>query len=257
MPRAAPTTTTPGLITTGPVMDVSGRPLDVKRIQASYQQVADQLRDLVMRGELVVGQRLPSEAEMAPLFGVSRSTIREALRILVTDGLLTTRRGVQGGTFVAVIDPVRIEGVLSTALNALAGTNMVDAADFLEAWQAIDVPAARLAARRQDASAIAELDRLSATLDGGSPQPARLDQSADFHFALLHASGNRLLEALGRPVSAVARTRFAQTDPAESFWETIATEHRRIYEAIAAGDEDAAAAESARHVEGLRPYYLR
>ena len=66
--------------------------LDVKRVQTSYMQVADQLRDLITRGDLAVGQRLPSEAELAPLFGVSKSTIREALRILVTDGLVETRR---------------------------------------------------------------------------------------------------------------------------------------------------------------------
>jgi GntR family transcriptional repressor for pyruvate dehydrogenase complex len=232
-----------------------GRQLEVRRIRSSYIQVADQLRDLISKGDLVVGQRLPSEAEMAPLFGVSRSTIREALRILVTDGLVVTRRGVRGGTFVAELDPARVEGVLNNAFNLLALTNKVRAADFLEAWQAIDVPAARLAARRREAEDLAELERLSAPAASTAPRSARLQQSSDFHFAVLGASGNLLLEAMGRPVSAVARARFSRTSPDENFWEINTAEHRRIYEAIAAGDEDAAAREAAEHVMGLAKYY--
>jgi GntR family transcriptional regulator, transcriptional repressor for pyruvate dehydrogenase complex len=231
------------------------RQLEVRRIRSSYMQVADQLRDLISRGDLVIGQRLPSEAEMAPLFGVSRSTIREALRILVTDGLVVTRRGVHGGTFVAELDPARVEGVLNNAFNLLALTNKVRAADFLEAWQAIDVPAARLAARRRKAEDLAELDRLSAPAASTAPRAARLQQSSDFHFAVLGASGNLLLEAMGRPVSAVARARFSRTSPDKRFWETNTAEHRRIYEAIAAGDEEAAGREAADHVMGLAKYY--
>jgi GntR family transcriptional regulator, transcriptional repressor for pyruvate dehydrogenase complex len=231
------------------------RQLEVRRIQSSYMQVADQLRDLISRGDLIVGQRLPPEAEMAPLFGVSRSTIREALRILVTDGLVVTRRGVHGGTFVAELDHARVEGVLSDAFNLLALTNKVKAADFLEAWQAIDVPAARLAARRREDEHVAELDRLSAPASPTTPRAARLQQSSDFHFAVLGASGNLLLEAMGRPVSAVARSRFSRTAPNESFWDTNTAEHRRIYEAIAAGDEEAAAREAAHHIVSLKKYY--
>jgi GntR family transcriptional repressor for pyruvate dehydrogenase complex len=239
----------------GPPSAVPGRPLEVRRIQSSYMQVSDQLRDLILKGDLVVGERLPSEADMAPLFGVSRSTIREALRILVTDGLLVTRRGVRGGTFVAALDPARIEGVLDSAFNILALTNQVDAADFLEAWEAIDVPAARLAARRRELVDLDRLEQLSADLPSTTSRPLRLQQSAEFHFALLAASGNRLLEAMGRPVSAVARTRFSQTSPDDSFWRVNTEEHRRIYEAVAAGDEAAAADLAARHVQGLSRYY--
>ena len=54
---------------------------------------------------------------MAPLFGVSRTTIREALRILVTDGLVETKRGVHGGTFVVDVDTSHVEGLLHGALD--------------------------------------------------------------------------------------------------------------------------------------------
>jgi DNA-binding FadR family transcriptional regulator len=229
----------------------------VRRIQSSYHQVADQLRSLITTGDLGVGERLPSEAEMAPLFGVSRSTIREALRILVTDGLLVTRRGVQGGTFVAELDPGRVEAVLNDAFHILAVTDRVSASDFLDAWRAIEVPAAGLAARRRGGDALGRLAAATEPVGPDQPRPKRLRHSQDFHFALLNASGNLLLEAMGRPVSAVAQARFSQTAPTDEFWTANTDEHRRIYEAIAAGDAKRAEQEAAHHIEALREYYAR
>ena len=230
--------------------------LDVKRVQSSYIQVADQLRDLILRGDLVTGQRLPAEAELAPSFGVSRSTIREALRILVTEGLLVTKRGVHGGTFVAELDQSRVEGVLSSAFTVLALTNKVGPREFLEAWQAIEVPAAALAARTHGGSHLQELDRTSQALPASASRSARLTQSGDFHSALLASSDNFLLVAMGRPVSTVARARFSATEPTEKFWRVNTEEHRRIYEAIAKGDEEAARLAVAEHVHTLSTYYM-
>lgn len=229
--------------------------MSVRRIQSSYRQVADQIRDLITAGDLVAGQRLPSEAEMIPLFGVSRSTIREALRILSTNGLVVTRRGVNGGTFVAELDGSRVEGVLNSALETLVLTNQVDSQDFLTAWMAIEGPAARLAARRKGGEFLADLEVSSRAPREGSARAERLKQSSNFHFAVLSASNNLLLEAMGRPVSVVARSRFSLTTPDESFWKLNTDEHRRIYEAIAEGDEDAAENEAKGHLENLRKYY--
>jgi DNA-binding FadR family transcriptional regulator len=218
-------------------------------------QVADQLRDLITRGDLAVGQRLPSETELAPLFGVSKSTIREALRILVTDGLVETRRGATGGTFVADVDPARIEGILTSAFNHLAGTAKASAADFLTAWKALEVPATGLAAQRRGGDLLDKLRRACEVLPAETPRPVRLDQSAGFHSTLLAACGNLLLEAMGRPISAVARARFSRTDPTNAFWSRNTAEHRRIYEAIATGDRKAAEKEAAAHIDSLTAFY--
>ena len=229
--------------------------MTVRRIQSSYRQVADQIQDLIIAGDLVAGQRLPSEAEMIPLFGVSRSTIREALRILSTNGLVVTRRGVNGGTFVAELDASRVEGVLNSALDTLALTNQVDSGDFLTAWMAIEGPSARLAARLKGGEYLGELEVCSRPPDENSSRAEKLKQSSHFHFAVLSASKNLLLEAMGRPVSAVARSRFSRTAPGEDFWQINTEEHRRIYDAIAAGDEVAAEEETKKHIENLGMYY--
>jgi GntR family transcriptional regulator, transcriptional repressor for pyruvate dehydrogenase complex len=229
--------------------------LQVERVRSSYTQVAEQLRDLIVRGDLAPGHRLPSEAEMAPLFGVSRSTIREALRILVTDGLVVTKRGVRGGTFVVEVDPGHVEGMLSSTLDLLAVTNQVGSDDFLDAWQAIEAPAARLAASRADQHDIDQLLLLCEPVGQDATRRDVLAQSADFHFTVLHASGNLLLEAMGRPVSAVARARFSQTTPTRKFWNSLNDEHRGIANAIGRGDAARAHEATVAHIEGLRAYY--
>jgi GntR family transcriptional repressor for pyruvate dehydrogenase complex len=228
--------------------------LSVRRVRSSYMQVAEQLRDLIIRGELPAGRRLPSEAEMAPLFGVSRSTIREALRILVTDGLVETKRGVHGGTFVVDVGTARVEDLLSSTLDLLVVTNRVGAGDFLEAWLAIEAPATALAARNATADDIARLMTLSEPV-GDATGGEVLESTTDFHSAVLHASKNPLFEAMGRPVTSVARARLLETRPTPEFFQSVNDEHRRIAKAIAAGDANKARRLAVQHIEGLRSYY--
>jgi DNA-binding FadR family transcriptional regulator len=193
---------------------------------------------------------------MAPLFGVSRSTIREALRILVTDGLVETKRGVHGGTFVVEVDASHVEGLLINTLDLLAMTNRVGPDDFLDAWNAIEAPAAALAAVRATPGDVDQLRHLSCgpTADELS-RPEVVARNTRFHSTVLHASRNLLLEAMGRPVAAVARARFSQTDPDREFLMMIADEHREIADAIADADPDAARAATVNHIEGLRSFY--
>ena len=68
----------------------------VQRVRKAYEQVHEQLRDLIMKGDLARGQRLPNEATLAREFGVSRGTVREALRVLAAENLIRTRRAPAG-----------------------------------------------------------------------------------------------------------------------------------------------------------------
>jgi GntR family transcriptional repressor for pyruvate dehydrogenase complex len=74
----------------------------LRRVRKSYEQVADQLRDLIVRGQLRQGGRLPPEATLARELGVSRATVREALRLLAAQGLIRTAKGSGGGSFVTL-----------------------------------------------------------------------------------------------------------------------------------------------------------
>jgi GntR family transcriptional repressor for pyruvate dehydrogenase complex len=76
--------------------------VSVRRVRKAYEQVADQLRELILTGQIAPEQRLPNEAALASQFGVSRPTIREALRVLSAQALIRTTKGSSGGSFVTL-----------------------------------------------------------------------------------------------------------------------------------------------------------
>ena len=232
------------------------RGLPVSRVLPAYQQVANQLQELIMKGTLAVGERLPAEGEMAVQFGVSRSTVREALRGLSSQSLVQTRRGVNGGTFVAEPSAEHVQSYLETSIGLLSGADVVSVDEILETREHFEVPSARLAALRRNDD---QLRTLKATLASG----AEVDLAADFeghkefHVAVMEASGNRLLEVIARPVFSVLRTRFMRDRASPEFWAAVVGDHQDIYDAIAAGDAEASARLMHNHLERLRSMYER
>lgn len=220
----------------------------------AYTQVAGHLRQRIVDGDLVPGDQLPTEAEMTGLYEVSRSTVREALRVLASENLVETVRGVTGGTFVAVPDVERISRVIATNLGQLALTHDVDVDELLLARELLEVPAARLAAER----------RTDADLDGFREwlvDPAtltreeRFEANRNFHEAVVGATGSSLLDLLTQPLFIVLRQRFLRDRAPSEFWTDVDTDHRRIADAIARGDGDAAATAMHDHLQSLRATY--
>lgn len=229
--------------------------LGLRPVRRAYQQVADQLRDLVLRGALVAGDRLPSEAELCARFGVSRSTVREALRTLATEGLVTTSRGATGGTFVAVPQPAHVVGFLTGTFSLLAGAREVTVAELLEAREVLEVAAARAAARHRSLS---DLARLHATVPGpGEGLQRTFEGNRAFHEAVLNTAPNRLLGLLTEPLFATLQTRLLRDRATPRFWEQVATDHAEIARAIEAADPDRAGEAMAVHLRNLRPTYER
>ena len=230
--------------------------LPVSRVLPAYQQVANQLQELIMKGTLTVGERLPAEGEMALQFGVSRSTVREALRGLSSQSLVQTKRGVNGGTFVAEPSAEHVQIYLETTIGLLSGADVVSVDEILEARELIEVPSARLAALRGDKD---QVRCLEATLDTGAEVDLAVDFEGhrDFHVAIMEASGNRLLEVIARPMFSVLRTRFMRDRASPEFGAAVDRDHRDICDAIAAGDAAASARLMHNHLERLRSMYER
>src|SRR4051794_10880760 len=122
-----------------------------------YEDVARDLRRLILRGELVPGQRLPPEADLAEQFAVSRATIREALRLCAGQDLIRTAEGSAGGSFVARPSGGRVSESLRSGVDLLIGAREVSVDDLLEMRLLLEVPAARLAAIRRGGSDIERL----------------------------------------------------------------------------------------------------
>src|SRR5690606_36434299 len=126
----------------------------------------------------------------------SRSTVREALRALTSERLLVTRRGVQGGSFVATPGPGDIAGLVQSSLALLASVDAVSIASLIEVRHLLEVPAAGLAAARRSPESLEALD---ATLfdPGGKDVDVMFEANRDFYLNLLRATGNKVLEAFG------------------------------------------------------------
>src|SRR5207253_6225210 len=113
-----------------------------------YEQVAERLRTLVVGGTLQPGSRLPNEEVLAREFGVSRATLREALRSLAAQDLIRTAKGAGGGSFVTLPSVEGVSSFVHSSITLMADANDVSLEDLLEARELLEVPAARLAANR-------------------------------------------------------------------------------------------------------------
>lgn len=228
---------------------------DIEPVEPAYRQVADRLRELVLSGELQPGERLPSETDLSTMFDVSRSTVREALRVLSSTDLITTRRGVTGGSFIAHPAPGDVAEYLEMSFNLLTGTQVVTVSELLEARALLEVPAARLAAERHDPD---DLRRLTEALE---EEHAAITDSFEgrrrFHERMLEASGNGLLSMLTQPLFTTLRSRFLRDRVPQAFWEQVIEDHQDIHEQISQGDGPGAAEAMAAHLNRLRDTYER
>jgi DNA-binding FadR family transcriptional regulator len=217
-------------------------------------QVAAQLRSLILGGQLQPGERLPAEGDLAGRFGVSRSTTREALRLLAAENLIETRRGVTGGAFVVHPDPADLEIALSTAVNLAVGTGRLSMDEVYEMWELMQVPAARFAAQRRNDDHVRRLFELCEPA-GRATDPKLVLRAIEFHNVVLEAAENRLLATLFRPLNGISAYSLIDDDSAHDFVLEAFERHRRIAEAIADRDEERAAAEMAHDMSEPRRHH--
>jgi DNA-binding FadR family transcriptional regulator len=234
-----------------------GSGVKVQRVRKAYEQVSDQLRELILSGSITPGQRLPNEAALSVQFGVSRATVREALRVLATQNLIRTTKGATGGSFVILPTADHISDFLSSNISLLSQTETVTLDEFLELRELLEVPAARLAARHRSSEIV---DRLEAAIPGQPRDLGTQEQfiyNKDFHSQVVIASGNTLLSISAQPIFSVMQTNLSRSNLGRRFHDQVNRDHRAIAEAIAAGDEDGAADEMRKHLHFLRPAYER
>jgi DNA-binding FadR family transcriptional regulator len=232
-------------------------PVPVRRIRKAYEQVADQLRELIVTGDILPAQKLPNEATLARQFGVSRATIREALRVLSAQNLLRTTKGTGGGSYITLPTVDRISDYLSANISLLSATENVSLDEFLELREMLEVPAARLAARRRDATHVHDL---RAAIPDSPLQMTTEDQfilNRGFHSALVLAAGNALLAIAAQPIFSVLQTNLQRSTLGNRFHKRINEDHHLLADAVEAGDEDAAERLMLDHLAFLRPMYER
>jgi DNA-binding FadR family transcriptional regulator len=198
------------------------------------------------------GDRLPLEAEMVEHYRVSRESIREALRLLEAQGIVSIRRGPNGGPVVGRAESVNL-GRTMTLYFQLAGATYQE---LLHAWWMLEPLAAELAARNPARLAIAdELRSHCEHFDDGGSRHAYTTHANGLHFSLIDLAGNRVLALVIGAVGDIIRTHvLLRIDPFE-LRALIDDDHAAIAEAVVAGDPQAARKAMADHIERLDPIY--
>ena len=170
---------------------LAGAPI---RAPKTGEVVAASLRRQIVRGEISEGEMLPAEAELVATYGVSRPSLREAFRILESEGLVVMRRGVHGGARAA--RPTT--AVAANYIGTLMQTRGVTLADVLDARLWIEPAAARLLAERRSRSAAVRTLRslLDDELAAVNDQKEYVAATSRFHEQLVELSGNRTLSLL-------------------------------------------------------------
>jgi DNA-binding GntR family transcriptional regulator len=202
--------------------------------------VADRLRRMISLGDVLPGERLPAERRLAGELGVSRPTLRAALRVLQDEGAIVTRRGAAGGAFV-------------TARTAVIGAERVR--EVFEFRVAVETAAARLAAARATPAEVARLRAHVQALERSTDVGAFRRADSAFHLAVADAAGNAMLRA------AIEDARAATFDdldalPFRVLRDTTATGHDAVARAVERGDAAGAAEAMARHLGQARDEVL-
>jgi DNA-binding FadR family transcriptional regulator len=230
-----------------------GRRFAIKRVQRASDQVALQLRDMIVSGVLPDGTRLPTELELARQSGVSRATIREALQMLASEGLTVSRRGVKGGTFVTLPSPDDVMDTLRFGVTLLSNTNGLTIEHLLETRELLEVPAAGLAAQRRTEE---DLERLRAAIPVAperEPMGQGLSKGTSFHTLVLRATHNPLLSIATQPVHHVLTARLTPQALIPELVTEINRHHAHIADAIERQDAAEARRLMQEHLDWLRP----
>jgi GntR family transcriptional repressor for pyruvate dehydrogenase complex len=161
------------------------------------KQIADQIRQSIMEGNLRVNDQLPTESELSERFGVSRPTIREALKRLAAQNLIRSKRGPTGGTFVQAPDIDEACQSLASQSTLLMGLNVFSLDEVMQTRLELESLCARLAAMNRTDDDLAILKRIltqQAEPDVDAESLCRLD--VEFHRAIAQASKNKMLSYL-------------------------------------------------------------
>jgi DNA-binding FadR family transcriptional regulator len=230
------------------------------RVPKAAEIVAAKLRRTIVDGTLTPGDMLPSEARMIEDFGVSRPTIREAIRILEFENLIVVTRGARGGAKVQPHTPAfvsRAVGVALQADNAMLG-------DIFAARQVIEPAAAAMAAKSRPKE-IGEI--LAAHVEKerqmlSSKHRDYTELVADFHRLLLQECGNKTFGLLGVALHEVVLRHlklYGQTGTPRRINENLSVgirSRKKLVDLIAAGDAEAAEAHWQRHMKRIAELIL-
>ena len=210
------------------------RPLPNRR---AFQEIADQISNLIYADKLKPGDKLPAERELAVQLGAGRLSVREAFRVLEQAGLIIVKQGVDGGAFVKGIDT----SVVSDSLNSLIRRANIGLDHYIAVRVGIEAMIIKSAINsitkdvlKNLKKSIDETEQIISELDSGKekPDPKLLIMTgAEFHLELARAAGNPLLEIMQESLVKAIQI-FMKAGYDSKFHHEHLQSHKLIYKAL-------------------------
>jgi DNA-binding FadR family transcriptional regulator len=234
------------------VLDADDFPDGGGRSIKTSEIIARELANHIVDRELVEGTRLPPEHEMLEIFRVGRTTLREALRLLETRGVITIRAGRHGGPVVRRPRPAD----LSESLTLILQFEQSSLADVLVAREALEPVVARLAAERITDEALAVLrSTVDAMLANIGDQRVFLRENRIFHSTIAEASGSVVFSVFNDTLKSIADGAVVGVEYTPSRRRAVAQAHLEIIEALERRDPLSAESAMREHVEAAGRYW--
>ena len=214
------------------------------KFQSRADLVVDKITNSIINGELSSGELLPPESQLCEIFGVSRSILREAIRVLASKGLVEVKQG--HGTF-ARLPQISVP---EEAVRNYLMTNTFSLLQLMEIRTPIEVEAARLAAERREKKHVKIMERSFQIMNSGSNSAEVFADTDDgFHKAIIDASGNPLF---GIMIGSIMVNLHISRQVANRHFgiEVVIQEHEGIFEAIKDQQPSIAAIKMKEHMEG-------
>ncbi|HSS94463.1 MAG TPA: FCD domain-containing protein [Candidatus Dormibacteraeota bacterium] len=225
-------------------MTDSTSPRRGKRNPSVTDEAIDKIQKLIISGSWGPGDRLPKETELAAQLGLSRNSLREAVRALSQLRVLEVRQG--DGTYVTSLEPELLLASTSFVSHLLVGES---ALELFEVRRLLEGAAAALAAARIDLAGKEALgSKLERMIESGTVEEL-VQADVDFHAIIARATGNTFLTSLLASLSSrTMRARMWRGREVDNALDVTRDEHRRIYEAIVSGDPELARAAAMAHI---------
>ena len=215
--------------------------------QRAHEYVAEQIRRQIVLRLMPAGQALPPERDLATIFGVGRATVQQAIRLLVEDGMVESRRGrYRGGNFVVGPDE---SGVGMDALLARLRRRSGEVEEALAYRHAVEPAAAELAALNRSRDQLRSLRRANAAAAAAGTDVEFMQRDTELHLALADASGNRFLGQAIEDIRLRLNDAMIALPDSHVWHERSAVEHEAILRAVTDRDGDAAAAAMRAHID--------
>jgi DNA-binding FadR family transcriptional regulator len=211
---------------------------------ALTDQAIAEIKNLIMSGEFVAGSRLPKEQDLAQRLGLSRNSLREAVRALTLIGVLEPRVG--DGTYVTSLEPELLLTGMGFISDLLTGTTLLE---LHQVRRILEPVATELAAPRLDEADFAALERCLADMDAADTTTAFIVADEEFHRIIVTASGNSTLASLIQNLSGgTLRARLWRSVKERDAVEVTKRRHWDIFHALRDRDAKRAAAADLIHL---------